>query len=301
MENNTKILNKQKTTDEKIRLDIFVAKQFPNISRAKAKTLIKDGFVLVNGRKSKSCNNVNLGDNIQITIIPEKPKEVKLLPIDIVFEDEDILIINKQKGMSVHSGVKNFVGTLVGELKKRNLVMENGQVGIIHRLDKDTCGLMVFAKTLKAFKGLSKQIEQGKIERKYKALVCGNLRPQNGEIKTYIKINNFDRRKMEVARTGQIAITLYKVLEHYNGYDLVEYELKTGRTHQIRVHSLYKKCPLVGDKLYDAPKNNWGINGQMLQSYFIKLIHPILNTQIQFTIPLNEEFEKVINEIKKFK
>lgn len=282
------------------RLDVFVAKSFAGISRIKAKDLIKSGNVLVNGKKSKSCNKVLKNDVVSVVIPEEKPKEKYLIPIEFVYEDDDIIILNKPKGMVVHSGAKNFCGTLVGELKKRDKMLPNKTVGVIHRLDKDTCGLMIFAKTEHALKQLSFDMLKGKIIRKYVGIVCGNTKGVGGTIDKKIAVSKQNRTKMAIDKNGQTAITHYKLLNRFNGFELLEFLLETGRTHQIRVHCKSVGHPLLGDEKYGDAKNEFGVKGQLLMSSYIEFLHPVSKQKMQFSLPLNLEFESVIRKIKNF-
>jgi len=294
----------KKEDDNEERLDIFIARTNKNISRAYAKVLIKEGHIKLNGKKAKSSFSVKQGDIVNVDYVAPVLKEKILLPLTFVYEDDDVAVVDKPKGMAVHSGTNNYKGTLVGEFKKRDLMLPNGEVGVLHRLDKDTSGLIILAKSEQALHSLAKDIKQGNVSRSYVGLVEGTMPQEKGQIKTFIGPNPKDRRMMMIYRTndGQIAITDYEVLETFvdkisKKYQLVKFILQTGRTHQIRVHAKHCGASLVGDEKYGADKNLWHIKGQMLQSNYIRFTHPTTKKEIELSLPLNEDFKKVISEL----
>ncbi len=293
----------KKENGEPERLDIFVAKTFPGISRAWAKVLIKQKYVRLNSKVAKSCHSVCVGDIVTVEEVSREEKKPELLPLEIIFEDEHLIVIDKSKGMAVHPGEKNFAGTLVGEMKKRGHMLADGKVGVVHRLDKDTSGLIVLAKTEDALEKLAADMAKGRVERRYLALVHGQMPQRCGKVDKNLKISDFDRRKMEVTRhnEGKRAVTRFKVLEDFPQYQLVEFELETGRTHQIRAHSGWLGCPLVGDSKYGAPENAWGIKGQMLQSNFLSFTHPVTGEKMEFSLSPSAEFKRVLASFKKDK
>ena len=242
-----------------IRLDRFLQDKYPEKTRSHIKHWIEDGVVFVNGKSVKAGYSLKLQDDIEVGEIVEKVADARPqdIPINIIYEDDDIVIINKEQGMVVHPAVKNYDGTLVNALMHsiKNLSSINGVIrpGIVHRLDKDTSGLMVVAKNDLAHVNLSEQISTKTCRRIYWALVDGIVK-EDGEIITNFGRDEKNRLKMAVLDKGKVAHTKYKVLEVLDNYSLVEYELKTGRTHQIRVHSAYLHHPIVGDKLYNNNK-----------------------------------------------
>lgn len=263
-----------------IRLDVFLQSNYSEHTRSFIKNLIVGGGVLVNGKSVKAGYELRVGDEIDIEFPEPVSTEIKAenIPLDIVYEDEYFAVINKPKNMVVHPAVKNYTGTLVNALlyNIKDLSGINGVVrpGIVHRLDKDTSGLIVIAKNDFAHVELSKQIASKECRRIYRAVLEGNLKEDCGEIVTGIGRSKKNRLKMAVCDDGKIAITRYNVLKHYQKFDYVEFELKTGRTHQIRVHSEYLHHPIVGDKLYGSKTEKCYKYGQMLHAYKLILSHP---------------------------
>ena len=287
------------------RLDVYLSKNLENVTRSKIKNLVDDGLVLVNGKPVKKAGMLlNLNDKIEVTI----NEEIKLnanpenIPLDIVFENENLLVINKPQGMCVHPAVGNYSGTLVNALtyNVKNLSDINGEYrpGIVHRLDKDTSGLILVAKNDFAHQSLAKQIASKVCKRYYLALLEGNLKNDSGTIETFLTRSERDRKKYEVsANKGKFAITNYKVVERFSGYCLVEFELKTGRTHQIRVHAKYLGHPVVGDKVYGFNKHYEGVNGQLLHAYKIMFLEPSTDKEMCFQIDLPKYFKDFINKL----
>lgn len=290
--------------DVGIRLDRYLQSLYPEHTRSHIKHWIEDGVVLVNGKSVKAgyllkgTDNVELGE-IEERVLSTKPQDI---PIDIVYEDEDIAIINKPQGLVVHPAVGNYDGTLVNALlfRLKNLSSINGVVrpGIVHRLDKDTSGLMVVAKNDKAHTKLAEQISSKECRRIYWALVDGIVK-EDGEIITNIGRDEKNRLKMAVVDEGKgkIAHTMYRVLRVYEGYTLMEFELKTGRTHQIRVHSTYLHHPIVGDPLYNSKKSKFNLNGQLLHAKKLILTHPSSGKELVFESDLPEYFKDVLNKL----
>ena len=244
-------------------------------------------------------------DEINIEI--EEKKELSFKPediaLDVVYEDDDMIVINKPQGLCVHPAVKNEEHTLVNALTYRfkNLSDVNGmfRLGIVHRLDKDTSGLMVVAKNNKAHINLQKQIQTKTCKRKYLALVVGSFSEHDGVIDKNLIRSKKNRLKYEVCADfeGRTALTYYKTIQIYKGYSLVEFELKTGRTHQIRVHASYLGHPIVGDKLYGL-KDKFNLQGQLLTSYSLTLLQPTSGKILHFEIPLPDYFQNVLEKIK---
>lgn len=285
------------------RLDVFVAEK-AECTRSHAKNLIEEGDVTVNGIKAaKSGALLKAGD--VVVIVNPAPKELDLspqdIPIDIVWQDEDFAVVNKPQGMVVHPAPGAYDNTLVNALlfKLSSLSGINGvaRPGIVHRLDKDTSGLLVVAKNDFAHISLQKQIAEKSAKRYYYALVDGVVQKDSGEIRNFLARSTADRKKYAVAKDGRLAITLYKVVKRYSAYTLMEYELKTGRTHQIRVHSRYIGHPVVGDRTYGG-SDAFGLNGQLLHAYKLVLTHPRTGEEMTFTAPLPDYFQNVLDKLK---
>ena len=291
--------------NEGLRLDVFVSKLCPDITRSHIKVMIENGLVLVDNKKVKAGYSLKTSNIVTIAEeekVPDKalPQDI---PLEIVYEDNDFVIINKQKGMVVHPAVKNTSNTLVNALlyKVKDLSGINGVMrpGIVHRLDKDTSGLMVVAKNDFAHVELSRQIQEKTCKRYYLALVEGNLKEQKGEIITHIERSHKNRLKMANSDKGKLAHTLYQVIESFDKTDLVEFELKTGRTHQIRVHCEGINHPILGDKLYSARHEKYFKYNQFLHAYKLILCHPRTKKEMSFEVGLPEYFEETLNNFRK--
>ena len=285
------------------RLDVFLSQRL-DISRSSVKKMIDDGNVLVNKKKVKAGYSICLDDEIEYQleekpVLTAKPEDIAL---DVVYEDDDLLVINKPQGMCVHPAVGNYSGTLVNALTFRckNLSSVNGEFrpGIVHRLDKDTSGLLIVAKNNKAHENLAKQISTKECKRHYMAVLEGNLKQENGVVATYIARSKKNRQMMEVCddTRGKYAETHFDVVSHLNGYTLVHFELKTGRTHQIRVHAKYLGHPVVGDRVYGFGEREKELAGQLLTAYKICFTQPTTKKPLQFEVPLPEYF---LNFVKK--
>ncbi len=289
-----------------IRLDKAISEKDESISRVTVQRLIDEGKILVNGKKIKSSYKLNLND--LITIFKEEPKEVEIkpenIPLDVVYEDNDILVVNKQKGLVVHPGNGNPDGTLVNAIMARckdSLSGIGGEIrpGIVHRIDKDTSGLLIVAKNDKAHINISEQIKNHKVKKTYIALVRGVLKENEATIDMPIARSNKDRTKMAVSKTGKNAITHIKVIERFKNYTLLEVNIETGRTHQIRVHLSQIGYPIVGDYVYSNGKNPFGVQGQMLHSMKLEFVHPITGKQMNLKAELPEYFEEVLEILRK--
>lgn len=287
------------------RLDKFISLNC-DLTRSRIKNLIDEGRVLVNSKIEKASYCVRTGDNISIDV-PE-PKKLSLEPqnidLDIVYQDDYFAVINKPQGMVVHPGGGSYDNTLVNALlyQLKSLSSINGVIrpGIVHRLDKNTSGLLVVAKNDEAHLNLQKQIANKDAKRYYKALVDGVVKQDDGIIKTFMDRSHTDRKKMAVTKSGREAVTFYKVLQRYRNYTLVEYELKTGRTHQIRVHSKYINHCVVGDDVYGG-SNKFNLEGQLLHAYKLVLTHPKTQEIMVFEAELPDYFKSVLQEIDKSK
>lgn len=296
--------------DENIgeRIDKYLPLVNEEFTRAFVQKLIDEKNVTVNGNAIKSSYKIKENDKIYINI--DEIKDIDILPekmdIEIVYEDDDIIIINKPKGMVVHPGNGNYSKTLVNGLMythKGKLSAINGVVrpGIVHRIDKDTSGIIVVAKNDKAHKKLSEAFKVHNITRKYIAIVKGIIDKDNIKIDLPIGRNESDRIKMAVTnKNSRNAITYIKVLERFkkSGYTLVEATLETGRTHQIRVHMSYIGHPLLGDEVYSKSNNEFGIHGQMLHAKVLGFVHPTTGEYVEFEHEEPEEFKKVLEKLK---
>ncbi len=292
--------------DEKnigLRLDKFVKDNLDNHSREYIQSLIEDEYVLVNGKKSKSSYKVNLND--EITIIVKEIEELNVqpqdIPLDIVYEDKDVIVINKKQGMVVHPAPGNYKDTLVNALlfHCKDLSSINGvkRPGIVHRLDKDTSGLIMVAKNDIAHNFLSEQLKDKTASRKYIALVHGTIPMKKGIINVPIGRDSKSRVKMAATKDGKDAITEFIVLEYYKDFTLIECKLKTGRTHQIRVHMSYIGYPIVGDPLYGPKKLKYG-DKQYLHAKELSFIHPSTREKVVFYADMPKYFTEFIEKIK---
>lgn len=301
-----RIMEEYKVQNESCRLDKYIAEKNSNYSRAIIQKMIIDEKVLVNGKKTKNSYKVTTGD--VITIEDSEPKEdFKLKPqkisLDVIYEDDDIIIINKEKGMVVHPGNGNPDGTLANAILERckdSLSGIGGVVrpGIVHRIDKDTSGLVIVAKNDNAHLNISKQIQERKVTKTYIALVRGNIKENEATINMPIGRSTQDRKKMAVTKKGKEAITHFKVLKRYNGFTLLEVKIETGRTHQIRVHLAQIGYPIVGDVVYSNGKNPFNVKGQMLHAQKLEFVHPTTNKLVSYEAPLPEYFSNVLKMLE---
>lgn len=287
------------------RIDSYLASNTES-SRVTIQRLIENEKVLVNGKKTKDSYKIQLND--EITIEEEKPKEIELkaqdIPVEILYEDKDIIVVNKPKGMVVHPANGNLDGTLVNAVMaicKDSLSGIGGEIrpGIVHRLDKDTSGAIIVAKNDKAHINLSEQIKNHQVEKTYIALVKGFVKENEATINMPIGRSTKDRKKMAVNKNGKNAVTHFKVIERFRNYTLLEVKIETGRTHQIRVHLSEIGYPIVGDTVYSNGKNEWNIEGQCLHAKSLKFKHPITGKEMFIEAPLPEYFKNVILELKK--
>lgn len=291
--------------EEAVRLDWYISKELNDISRSYVQKLIKNGNVKVNN-KIIASKKYKLNENDEIEIEIPEPEKLKLeaedIAIEIIYEDYDVLVVNKPQGMVVHPAPGHYSGTLVNALlyHSQSLSSINGIVrpGIVHRIDKDTSGLLMVAKNNKAHNFLAAQLKEHSINRVYYALVNGNIKTNSGTIDAPVgrhPVNRFKRAVVE--KNGKRAVTHFKVLERYSGYTLVELKLETGRTHQIRVHMSYFGYPLVGDPLYGIKKKKFNLNGQMLHAKILGFIHPTTLEYMEFNSELPEYFQALLTKI----
>ena len=323
MNNTIKFLVKKVDNGE--RADIFLSKKINDLTRSFLKKLIKKNLLKINNKIINSPSiKLKTNDNLEIKLINDQEKKLipKKIELDIIYEDKDILIVNKQKGLVVHPGAGNSKNTLANALAykyKNNLSNINGKLrpGIIHRIDKDTSGLLVIAKNNISHSNLSKQFSEHTIKRKYKCLVWGILRPLNGRINTLISRNKRNRQLMTVSEiSGKRAITNYKTIRSFFREDipkisLMECELETGRTHQIRVHLSYKGISILGDKQYGKKKLKFkkinkelaillnSLQGQLLHAETIEFTHPTKNKWVKFKSELPKDFKKMQSFLEK--
>ncbi|MCR5766952.1 MAG: RluA family pseudouridine synthase [Lachnospiraceae bacterium] len=296
------------TVDENcdpIRIDRFIASQLDDLSRTYIQKLIGDGLVTVNGHSVKAGYVVEESDNIRLTVpettVPDiVPEDI---PLDIVYEDKDILIVNKPKNMVVHPAAGNYSGTLVNALMyhcRDDLSGINGclRPGIVHRIDKDTTGLLVVCKNDNAHRNVAEQLKIHSITRRYEAICIGALKDAEGVIDAPIGRSTTDRKKMSVnPRNGKDAVTHYKVLEQLRGYSYISCVLETGRTHQIRVHMSSIGHPLLGDELYGGIRPGFNLTGQCLHARILGLKHPATGEYMEFEAPLPDYFTELLNRL----
>ena len=287
------------------RLDVYIASKDEETTRSSAQRQIEQGNVVVNGKKiTKVSYKIAKGDNI--TVEEQEPVEIELkaqdIPVDIIYEDKDIIVVNKPKGMVVHPANGNPDGTLVNAIMaicKDSLSGIGGEIrpGIVHRLDKDTSGLLIVAKNDIAHVNMSEQIKRHEVKKTYIALVRGVVKENEATIDMPIGRSNSDRKKMAVTKNGKNAVTHIKVLKRYDKYTLLEINIETGRTHQIRVHLAHIGYPVIGDYIYSNGKNEFGIVGQCLHARYLEFKHPITGKDMKLEAPLPEYFEKILQEL----
>ena len=292
--------------EENLRLDAYIAKKEEKLSRTMIQKLIEEGDVLVNGNTKKISYKVQAGDIIEVNISEPKETGIKAqaIPLEIVYEDNDIIVVNKPKGMVVHPANGNPDGTLVNAIMakcKGSLSGIGGEIrpGIVHRLDKDTSGLLIVAKNDQAHINMSKQIKDRKVKKIYIALVKGSIAEDEATINMPIGRSTKDRKKMAVRKDGKEAITHFKILKRYDKYTLLEIKIDTGRTHQIRVHMAEIGHPVVGDSVYSNGKNEFGVEGQMLHAKSLDFKHPITKKQMHLEAELPEYFKEVLIKLEK--
>lgn len=287
------------------RLDLFVISVIKDLSRMNAKRLIEDGNVQVNSKNSKVSYKVQNGDIIEIHIPEAKQLDLKAqeIPIEVVYEDSDIIVVNKPKGLVVHPANGNWDGTLVNAIMaicKDSLSGIGGEVrpGIVHRLDKDTSGLLIIAKNDKAHINMSNEIKNREVKKVYIALVRGIVAENEATINMPIGRSNKDRKKMAVVKNGKEAITHFKVIKRFDKYTLLDVKIDTGRTHQIRVHLSEIGHPVVGDEIYSNGKNEFGVHGQLLHAKSLDFKHPITGKDMHLEAELPEEFKNILKKLE---
>ena len=288
------------------RIDVYIAEYKEELSRSRVQKLIENGLVTVNGKAVKSNYKLRKGDILEVEIPDPEPLEIEAedIPLDIIYEDKDVAIVNKPQGMVVHPAPGHYSGTLVNALMyhcKDDLSGINGQMrpGIVHRIDKDTSDVLMIAKSDAAHNSLAQQLAVHSITRKYYAVVCGNIKEDSGTVDKPIGRSPKDRKKMAVVQGGRRAVTHYRVLERFGGkYTLIEAQLETGRTHQIRVHMASLGHPLLGDTVYGSEKQPFKLQGQVLHAKVLGFNHPSDGRYVEFESPLPEYFEKLLTKLR---
>lgn len=286
------------------RLDSYISDNMDKISRSFAQKLIENQQVTINGKNEKASYKVCVGDKVQVDVPEAQDTKLKAqdIPVEVVYEDKDIIVVNKPKGMVVHPANGNPDGTLVNAILamcKDSLSGIGGEIrpGIVHRLDKDTSGLLIIAKNDEAHVKMSKQIQDRLVTKKYIALVKGVVKDDEATIDMPIARSKVDRKKMAVDKDGKQAVTHFKVIKRYKRYTLLEIKIDTGRTHQIRVHMAKIGYPVVGDMVYSNGKNEFGVEGQMLHAKSLEFSHPITGKKMHLEAQLPEYFKKVLEEL----
>lgn len=286
------------------RLDVYLSEKNEKLSRSAIQRLIEEEKILINNKKAKASYKVQQGD--EITLEEVLPKEIELkaqdIPLEVIYEDNDIIVINKPKGLVVHPANGNPDGTLVNAIMaicKDSLSGIGGEIrpGIVHRLDKDTSGILIVAKNDEAHINLSEQIKNREVKKVYIALVRGVVKENEGTIDMPIARSKNDRKKMAVDKNGKNAVTHFKVLKRYDGYTLLEVRIETGRTHQIRVHLSEIGYPVVGDVVYSNGKNRFDVIGQCLHAKSLDFKHPITGKEMHLEAELPEYFKNIIDEL----
>lgn len=291
------------------RIDSFIPMVQEDISRSMVQKLIEQKNIKVNGKETKHSYKLKLNDEIEIFVPEAKEIDLKAqdIPLNVIYEDNDIIVINKPKGMVVHPANGNPDGTLVNavmNLCKDSLSGIGGEIrpGIVHRLDKDTSGAIIVAKNDKAHIALSEQLKNHEVKKTYLALVRGIIKENEATINMPIARSKKDRKKMDVDKDGKEAITHFKVLGRYkNKYTLLQINLETGRTHQIRVHLSHIGYPIIGDEVYSNGKNEWNVSGQCLHAWKLEFNHPITGKKIRLEAEIPEYLKNIIKELEEEK
>lgn len=288
------------------RIDKFLSNEMEGFSRSYIQKLIKDGHVIVDGKPVKSNYKLSSGENVTVEIPELKEPDIvpENIPLDIIYEDDDILIVNKPKGMVVHPAAGHYSGTLVNALMYYcgdSLSGINGVMrpGIVHRIDMDTTGSLLVCKNDTAHQKLAEQLKVHSIKRVYHAVVYGNLKQDSGTVNAPIGRHPTERKKMSINHSnGRNAVTHYKVLERFGNYTYISCELETGRTHQIRVHMASLRHPLLGDIVYGPAKCPFPLQGQTLHAETLGIVHPVTGEYMEFHAPLPEYFEKLLAKLR---
>lgn len=302
-----KIIFRVEKENAGIRIDKYLSDNMEDISRSYLQKLLKEKSITVNEKEIKANYKVQEGDVVSVSVPePEKPDILpEEIPLDILYEDDSLMVVNKPKDMVVHPSTGHLSGTLVNAVLfhcKGNLSGINGimRPGIVHRIDKDTTGALLICKTDTCHRILAEQLKVHSITRKYRAVVQGNLKDDEGTIEGPVGRHPADRKKMAINyKNGKEAVTHYRVLERFGNATYIECQLETGRTHQIRVHMASIGHPLLGDTTYGSSKNPYHLQGQALHAMVIGFLHPVTNTYMEFTAPLPEYFLKLLEKLRK--
>lgn len=295
------------SSDAAIRLDAFLAGALPELTRSRASALIAAGQVTVNGKTAPKSCRLTGGETVEIDL-PEAPEETELaaqdIPLDVVYEDEDVIVVNKPAGLVVHPAPGHPDGTLVNALlyhcgDSLSGIGGEKRPGIVHRIDRDTSGLIIAAKNDAAHAFLSAQLSDHTLARTYECLVVGNLREDSGTVDAPIGRHPSDRKKMAVVSGGRNAVTHWDVIARYSGVTHVRCRLETGRTHQIRVHMAHIGHPILGDTVYGAKKPVAGLTGQCLHAVGLRFLHPRTGETVELHCPLPEEFTQMLEKLAK--
>jgi len=289
------------------RLDVYLSRRLAGaMSRSRLKSLIDEGNVQLNGARPKASSKLKPGDVVQVTVPPPREwgVEAQDIPLDVVYEDDDILVVNKPRGMVVHPAAGHWEGTLVNAVLSRcpDLRGIGGELrpGIVHRLDKDTTGLLVVAKNDRALQSLQAQMKERKVERRYVALVRGRVAADRGTVEAPIGRHPVQRKKMAVVESGRPAATDYEVLARFgNRYSLLMARLRTGRTHQVRVHLAHLGYPVAGDPVYSRGKGELGLQGQALHAFRLGLRRPSDGEYVEFSAPLPSDFKSALEALER--
>ena len=292
--------------EEGIRLDKVLAERLPDLTRTAIQRLLEEELVLINGKPAAKNRKGRAGDSVAVRIPDPEPLclQAENVPLDIVYEDDDLLVVNKPQGMVVHPAPGNYQGTLVNALLAHcgtSLSGINGVIrpGIVHRIDKDTSGLLMVAKNDFAHQGLARQIKEHSFRREYEAVVAGRMKQESGVVNAPIGRHPIDRKKMAVTeKNSKEAVTYFRVIAEYPGYAHIRLRLETGRTHQIRVHMAYLGHPVAGDPVYGPQKPDLGLKGQCLHARLIGFVHPRDGRYLEFESPLPDYFARLLIKLE---
>lgn len=292
--------------EEGIRLDKVLAERLPDLTRTAIQRLLEEELVLINGKPAAKNRKGRAGDSVAVRIPDPEPLclQAENVPLDVVYEDDDLLVVNKPQGMVVHPAPGNYQGTLVNALLAHcgtSLSGINGVIrpGIVHRIDKDTSGLLMVAKNDFAHQGLARQIKEHSFRREYEAVVVGRMKQESGVVNAPIGRHPIDRKKMAVTeKNSKEAVTYFRVIAEYPGYTHIRLRLETGRTHQIRVHMAYLGHPVAGDPVYGLRKPDLGLKGQCLHARLIGFVHPRDGRYLEFESPLPDYFTRLLTKLE---
>lgn len=293
--------------EQSVRLDRYLSDQLAELSRSYIQKLMEEGQVQLNGRPGKASVKVKAGDTVLVTLPEAVEPEIlpEDIPLEILYEDADVILVNKPKNMVVHPAAGHYTGTLVNGLMyhcREDLSGINGVLrpGIVHRIDKDTTGVLIACKNDHAHNAIAAQLKEHSITRRYRAIVHGNIKEEEGTVDAPLGRHLADRKKQAVQRDGEgrRAVTHYRVLERFRDYTYIECELETGRTHQIRVHMAYIGHPLLGDEVYGSGREPFHLEGQTLHAMVLGFVHPTTGEYMEFEAPLPAYFEELLEKLR---